>query len=116
MDADKIGLVERLAGYLRCFVRQGDVGYAGLSDDITNSIYLITTQAAQIVDHERDFQVAVAEVSKWAQKAGAAEAQREELVGALDALVIESGGKAIPNENLTIARDQALAALSRVKP
>ena len=39
----------------------------------------------------------------------------EELVEALRALVIESGGKAIPNSSLTVARNKALAALSKVE-
>lgn len=37
----------------------------------------------------------------------------EQLVEALDSIVIETGGKAIPNESLTACRNRALAALGR---
>jgi hypothetical protein len=35
-----------------------------------------------------------------------------DLLAALQALVIESGGRAIPNSSLTAARDQAIAAIA----
>ena len=38
-----------------------------------------------------------------------------EIVKALRDLVVESGGNAIPNSSLTVARNKALAALSKLE-
>lgn len=48
-------------------------------------------------------------------RAEAAEARLATMASALDALIIESGGVAIPNANLTICRDQAIATLASAR-
>ncbi len=54
----------------------------------------------------------------WAQEQTAITAMvaaAPEMFRALKDLLVESGGKAIPNESLTVARNRALAAIAKVE-